>query len=46
VFLEVRAGNEVAQRLYASLGFERIAVRPRYYQPGGEDAWVMRRSAS
>jgi len=45
VFLEVRAGNEIAQRLYTSLGFERIAVRPRYYQPDGEDAWVMRRTA-
>jgi ribosomal-protein-alanine acetyltransferase len=45
VFLEVRAGNEPAQRLYASLGFERIAVRPHYYQPGDEDAWVMRRTA-
>jgi len=46
VFLEVRAGNETAQRLYASLGFERIAVRPHYYQPDNEDAWVMRRIAS
>lgn len=45
VFLEVRAGNEPAKRLYASLGFERIAVRPHYYQPGDEDAWVMRRTA-
>lgn len=45
VFLEVRAGNEPAQHLYASLGFERIAVRPHYYQPGDEDAWVMRRTA-
>jgi ribosomal-protein-alanine acetyltransferase len=45
VFLEVRAGNEPAQRLYASLGFERIAVRPHYYQPDHEDAWVMRRTA-
>lgn len=44
VFLEVRAGNAVAQRLYASRGFERIAVRPHYYQPDNEDAWVMRRS--
>nr|WP_284254423.1 GNAT family N-acetyltransferase [Pseudolysinimonas kribbensis] len=46
VFLEVRAGNGIAQGLYASLGFERIAVRPHYYQPDGEDAWVMRRTAS
>jgi ribosomal-protein-alanine acetyltransferase len=45
VFLEVRAGNETAQRLYASLGFERIAVRPRYYQPDHEDAWVLRRTS-
>jgi ribosomal-protein-alanine acetyltransferase len=45
VFLEVRADNAPAQSLYVSLGFERIAVRPRYYQPDGEDAWVMRRTA-
>ena len=45
VFLEVRADNETAQRLYATLGFERIAVRPHYYQPDNEDAWVMRRTA-
>lgn len=42
VFLEVRADNPAAQRLYASLGFERIAVRAKYYQPDGVDAWVMR----
>lgn len=42
VFLEVRADNEVAQRLYASQGFEAIGVRPRYYQPEGVDAIVMR----
>lgn len=41
VFLEVRADNAGAQALYESLGFERIAVRPRYYQ-GGIDAVVMR----
>jgi len=45
VFLEVRADNETAQRLYVSLGFERIAVRPHYYQPDNEDAWIMRRTA-
>lgn len=42
VFLEVRADNPTAQSLYESLGFERIAVRPRYYQPDGIDAIVMR----
>ena len=44
VFLEVRADNPGAQRLYASLGFESIAVRPRYYMPDGVDAVVMRLS--
>ena len=42
VFLEVRADNPGAQRLYESLGFEGIAVRPRYYMPDGVDAVVMR----
>lgn len=41
VFLEVRADNPGAQALYESLGFERLAVRPRYYR-GGIDAVVMR----
>ena len=41
LFLEVRADNAGAQALYESLGFERIAVRPRYYR-GGIDAIVMR----
>lgn len=42
VFLEVRADNPGAQTLYASLGFEEIAVRVAYYQPDGMDAIVMR----
>jgi ribosomal-protein-alanine N-acetyltransferase len=42
VFLEVRADNPGAQRLYQSLSFEGIAVRPRYYMPDGVDAVVMR----
>jgi [ribosomal protein S18]-alanine N-acetyltransferase len=42
VFLEVRADNPGAQALYDSLGFEPIAVRPKYYQPDGVDAVIMR----
>ncbi|MGO4534588.1 ribosomal protein S18-alanine N-acetyltransferase [Leifsonia sp. 2MCAF36] len=42
VFLEVRADNPAAQTLYRELGFEEIGVRPKYYQPDGVDAVVMR----
>ena len=42
VFLEVRADNPVAQHLYDSRGFRAIGRRPRYYQPDGVDAIVMR----
>ncbi len=42
VFLEVRADNPSAQRLYGSIGFEQISVRKRYYQPDGVDALIMR----
>jgi ribosomal-protein-alanine acetyltransferase len=42
VFLEVRADNPTAQRLYLRLGFEEIGVRPGYYQPDNVDALVMR----
>jgi len=42
VFLEVRADNPNARALYESLGFEQIAVCPRYYQPDGVDAHIMR----
>lgn len=42
VFLEVRADNPTAERLYLALGFERISVRAKYYQPDGVDAHVMR----
>ena len=41
LFLEVRADNPGAQALYESLGFEQIAVRPRYYN-GVVDAVIMR----
>lgn len=42
VFLEVRADNPVAQRLYETRGFRAVGRRPRYYQPDGVDAIVMR----
>jgi len=42
IFLEVRADNPPARILYESLGFEGIATRPKYYQPDGVDAVVMR----
>lgn len=42
IFLEVRADNPTAEALYASLGFERLGVRPGYYQPDNVDAIVMR----
>jgi [ribosomal protein S18]-alanine N-acetyltransferase len=43
VFLEVRADNGRAQRLYARYGFTEVGVRKGYYQPSGADALVMRR---
>ena len=43
VLLEVRADNEVAQRLDARRGFEEIGRRRGYYQPSGDDAVVMKR---
>jgi ribosomal-protein-alanine acetyltransferase len=42
IFLEVRADNPNAQRLYSTLGFEPLGVRPHYYQPDDVDAVVMR----
>ena len=42
VLLEVRADNPGAEELYRRHGFDRIAVRPRYYQPDDVDAIVMR----
>ncbi|WP_240487374.1 ribosomal protein S18-alanine N-acetyltransferase [Actinomadura flavalba] len=42
VFLEVRADNPAAQRLYERFGFVRIGLRRGYYQPSGVDAIVMR----
>jgi len=42
VLLEVRIDNEPAISLYQTLGFERIDVRKRYYQPDDVDALIMR----
>jgi ribosomal-protein-alanine N-acetyltransferase len=42
LLLEVRADNDPAIALYQQRGFERIAIRRRYYQPEDVDAWVMR----
>jgi ribosomal-protein-alanine N-acetyltransferase len=43
IFLEVRPSNQRALRLYASVGFERIGIRPAYYQAehGREDAVIL-----
>jgi [ribosomal protein S18]-alanine N-acetyltransferase len=44
LWLEVRASNQRARRLYAYLGFEQVGLRKAYYpaQEGREDALVMR----
>jgi ribosomal-protein-alanine N-acetyltransferase len=42
MFLEVRASNEAAVRLYESSGFKAIGRRARYYARPIEDAIVMR----
>ena len=46
VLLEARADNERAIGLYRRRGFTEIGRRPRYYQPSGTDALVMRREKS
>jgi [ribosomal protein S18]-alanine N-acetyltransferase len=40
-YLEVRAGNVPAKRLYSRHGFSVAGVRKRYYPDNGEDALVM-----
>lgn len=44
IFLEVRAGNQIAQRLYQQWQFQQIAVRKKYYRTKSqerEDALVL-----
>ena len=41
VFLEVRADNDGARRLYERFGFAEVGLRRRYYQPSDVDAIVM-----
>jgi len=41
-FLEVRASNQPARKLYEKFGFREVARRPAYYQDPEEDAVVMR----
>jgi ribosomal-protein-alanine N-acetyltransferase len=43
IFLEVRASNVAAQRLYASRGFHEVGRRAGYYKQPDEDALVLRR---
>ena len=41
VLLEVRASNQAARRLYASLGFDELAIRRGYYSNPKEDGLVL-----
>ena len=43
ILLDVRTDNAPALALYESVGFARIGVRRRYYQPSGADAYTMER---
>jgi ribosomal-protein-alanine N-acetyltransferase len=40
-FLEVRASNEAARRMYQKFGFEEVGRRERYYKDNNEDAILM-----
>ena len=41
--LEVRASNEIANKLYNKLGFFQAGRRPNYYSNPKEDAWILRK---
>jgi ribosomal-protein-alanine N-acetyltransferase len=44
--LEVRAGNDAAQKLYTKFGFEIVGRRARYYKDTNEDAVLMTKVVS
>ena len=44
LFLEVRASNQAARRLYARRGFEEVGRRKGYYRMPTEDALILRRT--
>ena len=44
ILLDVRTDNAPAISLYSSVGFTRIGLRRRYYQPSGADAYTMERA--
>lgn len=44
LMLEVRDDNAPARALYERAGFELLTTRRRYYQPGGVDAHILRRT--
>ena len=46
VMLEVRADNLAARALYDRAGYHLLSTRARYYQPGGVDALVLRKTLS
>lgn len=46
VMLEVRASNQPARMLYASLGFAETGCRPAYYSDPQEDAVLLERSVN
>lgn len=39
--LEVRESNKKAIRLYEKMGFEKLGIRPGFYERPKEDAWIM-----
>lgn len=40
-YLEVRAGNLAAQKMYANFGYEVVGRRAKYYKDNGEDALLL-----